>query len=50
MRNLNRLDDESYTAFLTDITTPDQNQREAVEVAQGIRTRAGNLRKGRRSA
>ncbi len=50
LKNLNQLDDESYTAFLKDTTAPNKNQREAVEVALGVRTRAGNIRKGRRSA
>jgi len=50
LRNLDLLDKESYTAILKDVTAPDQNQREAVEVALGVRTRAGNIRKGRRSA
>ncbi len=50
LKNLDLLDSESYTAFLKDATAPNQNQREAVEVALGVRTRAGNIRKGRRSA
>lgn len=50
LRNLDNLSDQSYTAFLLDESAPDKNFREAVEVAIGIRTRAGNIRKGRRSA
>lgn len=50
LRNLDNLSDEAYTAFLLDESAPDKNFREAVEVAIGIRTRAGNIRKGRRAA
>lgn len=50
LRNLDNLSDEAYTAFLLDESAPDKNFREAVEVAIGIRTRAGNIRKGRKSA
>jgi hypothetical protein len=50
LRNLNKLEDEAYDAFLLDFTAPDKNAREAAEIAQGIRTRAGNRRRRKGAA